>query len=88
MVVHDRLANIHLTVSRPSNFQAAWLFCLLFFSSSSVGRAGSFCATNILLERLKVEGMVDVFFTIHSLRRKHPGIVATYVSVSSTHAAQ
>ena len=24
--------------------------------------------------------MIDMFFTVHSLRRKHPGIVANYVS--------
>ncbi|XP_019856078.1 PREDICTED: receptor-type tyrosine-protein phosphatase delta-like isoform X2 [Amphimedon queenslandica] len=46
--------------------------------SSSVGRSGTFCIINIVIERLKVEGMIDIFFTIHALRRKHPGIVANY----------
>ena len=26
--------------------------------------------------------MIDIFFTIHALRRKHPGIVANYVSTT------
>jgi netrin-G3 ligand len=46
--------------------------------SSSVGRAGTFCVLNIVIERLKVEGLIDVFFTVHSLRRKHPGIITTF----------
>ena len=47
--------------------------------SSSIGHAGTFCILNIVIERLKVEGMIDVFFSVHSLRRKHPGIIANYV---------
>ena len=50
--------------------------------SSSIGRSGTFCIINIVIERLKVEGMIDIFFTIHALRRKHPGIVANYVSTT------
>ena len=53
---------------------------IIYTFSSSIGRSGTFCIMNIVIERLKVEGMVDVFFNVHSLRRKHPGIVATYVS--------
>lgn len=56
------------------------LFMFLFSCSASIGRSGTFCVLNIVIERLKVEGMIDIFFTVHSLRRKHPGIVATYVS--------
>lgn len=56
-----------------------FLMCI-FSCSASIGRSGTFCVLNIVIERLKVEGMIDIFFTVHSLRRKHPGIVATYVS--------
>ena len=48
-------------------------------TSTSVGRAGTFCVLSSVLEQLKVEGIVDVFFTIHSLRQQQPGIVSTMV---------
>ena len=59
-----------------------FLFLSLSLLSSSIGRSGTFCIINIVIERLKVEGMIDIFFTIHALRRKHPGIVANYVSTA------
>lgn len=74
VVVHDRYFNI-----ATSNDDDV----IDLFPSSSVGRSGTFCIINIVIERLKVEGMIDIFFTIHALRRKHPGIVANYVSQSS-----
>ena len=48
--------------------------------SSSVGRSGTFCVMSSVLEQLKVEGIVDLFFTIHSLRQQQPGLVQTFVS--------
>ena len=48
-------------------------------TSTSVGRAGTFCVLSSVLEQLKVEGIVDIFFTIHSLRQQQPGIVSTMV---------
>ena len=49
--------------------------------STSIGRAGTFCVMSSVLEQLKVEGIVDLFFTIHSLRQQQPGLVQTYVSL-------
>ena len=48
--------------------------------STSVGRSGTFCVMSSVLEQLKVEGIVDLFFTIHSLRQQQPGLVQTPVS--------
>ena len=49
--------------------------------STSIGRSGTFCVLSSVLEQLKVEGIVDPFFTIHSLRQQQPGLVQTFVSV-------
>ena len=48
-------------------------------SSSSIGRAGTFSVLSSVLEQLKVEGIVDPFFVVHSLRQQQPGIVSTFV---------
>ena len=36
---------------------------------------------SILLERLKTEGVVDVFHTVRTLRLQRPGMVQTVVSL-------
>ena len=48
--------------------------------SSGCGRTGTFIAVSILLERLKTEGVVDVFSTVRSLRLQRPNMVQTVVS--------
>ena len=52
-------------------------FC---FFSGGAGRSGTFIAVSILLERLKTEGVVDVFHTVRALRLQRPGMVQTVVS--------
>ena len=37
-------------------------------------------AVSILIERLKTEGVVDVFHTVRSLRLQRPGMVNTEVT--------
>ncbi len=50
--------------------------------SGGTGRTGTFIAVSILLERLKTEGVVDVFHTVRTLRLQRPGMVQTVVSSS------
>lgn len=45
--------------------------------SSGVGRTGVFIALNIILERMKLEGVVDVFQTVKMLRIQRPAMVQT-----------
>lgn len=47
--------------------------------SNGVGRSGTFCAILSLIESLKVEGVVDVFYKIKAMRTQLPGIVQTLV---------
>ncbi len=54
--------------------------------SSSIGRSATFCILGSVLEQLKVEGIVDLFATIHSLRHQQPGLVNSFVSPHYTKA--
>ena len=55
--------------------------CMLHICTHSggCGRTGTFIAVSILLERLKTEGVVDVFNTVRSLRRQRPSMVQSVV---------
>ena len=47
--------------------------------SGGTGRTGTFIAVSVLLEKLKTEGVVDVFQTVRTLRLQRPGMVQTAV---------
>ena len=53
---------------------------LSFLSSGGCGRTGTFIAVDILLERLKTEGVVDVFSIVRRIRLQRPGMVQSVVS--------
>jgi protein tyrosine phosphatase len=48
--------------------------------SGGTGRTGTFLAISNLLERLKSEGVVDVFHTVRALRLQRRGLVQIVVS--------
>ena len=54
---------------------------VLIVCSSGVGRSGVFITLHITLERMKTEGLVDVFQTVKTLRIQRPAMVQTLVSV-------
>ena len=64
-------------------FCACHLFLCSFVVvfSAGTGRTGTFIAVSILLERLKTEGVVDVFHTVRALRLQRPNMVQTVVSI-------
>lgn len=45
--------------------------------SDGSGRTGTFCAINIALERVKLDGSVDMFQTVRRLRTQRPLMVQT-----------
>ena len=51
-----------------------------FFDSNVLGRTGTFCVIFNILERFKVEQVIDVLQTVKLLRIKRPGIVEDLVS--------
>ena len=53
-----------------------WLFV---FFSTGVGRTGVFIALCNMIERVRMEGVVDVFQTVRDLRAQRPAMVQTKV---------
>lgn len=49
-------------------------------SSAGVGRTGVFITLSIVLERMRYEGVVDIFQTVKMLRTQRPAMVQTEVS--------
>lgn len=47
--------------------------------SSGAGRTGVFLTLSIVLERIRYEGIVDVFQTVKLLRTQRPALVQTEV---------
>ena len=58
--------------------------CVYTFTSDGVVRSGTFLIIHSQLERLKTEGVVDVFQAIKSARIHRPGIIPNIVCLSST----
>ena len=50
--------------------------------SAGVGRTGVFITLSIVLERMRYEGVVDMFQTVKMLRTQRPAMVQTEVSLS------
>ena len=53
---------------------------VLFHYSDGVGRTGTFICIHSQLERLKTDGVVDVFQAIRSARTQRAGLVPSTVS--------
>lgn len=52
------------------------------FLSAGVGRTGVFITLSIVLERMRYEGVVDLFQTVKTLRTQRPAMVQTEVRPS------
>ena len=53
----------------------------MFSCSDGMGRTGAFICMHAQIERLKTEGVVDVFQFIKSARLNRPGLVQSVVSL-------
>ena len=52
---------------------------MLSRGSAGVGRTGVFITLSIVLERMRYEGVVDMFQTVKTLRTQRPAMVQTEV---------
>ncbi|CAI8026225.1 Receptor-type tyrosine-protein phosphatase delta [Geodia barretti] len=50
---------------------------IIVHCSAGIGRTGAFCALSIAIERVKEEGLIDVFHTVKHLRTQRPHMVQT-----------
>lgn len=55
------------------------LVCILYSASDGMSRTGVFIAVMCEMERIKMEGEVDVFHTVKAMRKKRPHMVYTKV---------
>ena len=55
------------------------VFLSLNSPSDGSGRTGTFCAVNIALERVKLDGTIDMFQSVRRLRTQRPLMVQTAV---------
>ncbi|XP_033117029.1 receptor-type tyrosine-protein phosphatase epsilon-like isoform X2 [Anneissia japonica] len=53
-------------------------FPIVVHCSGGAGRTGVFIALSIMLERVKAEGVIDVFQTVRTLRQQRPHMVQTF----------
>ena len=58
------------------------LFLKINSFSSGAGRTGVFLTLSIVLERIRYEGIVDVFQTVKLLRTQRPALVQTEVKTN------
>lgn len=58
---------------------ACWSYVCPSCFSAGAGRTGTFIALSNILERVKAEGLLDVFQTVKSLRMQRPHMVQTVV---------
>lgn len=57
-------------------------------TSAGVGRTGVFITLSIVLERMRYEGVVDIFQTVKMLRTQRPAMVQTEVRTHAHARAQ
>ena len=53
---------------------------IVCYCSNGIGRSGTFCVLYTVLEKMKVEKVVDVFQIVKLLRIQKPGLVEDLVS--------
>lgn len=84
IVVHCRYLRTHLSILYPrlSVFTIFARVLVFLCCSAGAGRTGTFIALSNILERVKAEGLLDVFQTVKSLRMQRPHMVQTVVSIS------
>ncbi|KAA8582453.1 hypothetical protein FQN60_006124, partial [Etheostoma spectabile] len=56
--------------------------------SAGVGRTGVFITLSIVLERMRYEGVVDIFQTVKMLRTQRPAMVQTEVRINTSSATE
>ena len=78
----DSKTFIHLSEENGYLFlKADSYICDFILLSDGIGRTGVFCALCIVLERMRSEGVVDLFQTVKLLRTQRPNMIQNQVRV-------
>ncbi|XP_021105538.1 receptor-type tyrosine-protein phosphatase F isoform X12 [Heterocephalus glaber] len=73
----DFIGQVHKTKEQFGQDGPITVHCSCFLSSAGVGRTGVFITLSIVLERMRYEGVVDMFQTVKTLRTQRPAMVQT-----------
>ena len=65
----------------PTVFEFWFIDTFSYTHSNGIGRTGAFITLHTQLERLKIEGVIDMFQFIKSARRQREGLVNNAVSL-------
>ena len=76
----DQLVSICNMIANSNTCGQLQLLIVMIINSNVLGRTGTFCVIFTVLERFKVEQVIDVLQTVKLLRTKRPGIVEDLVS--------
>ena len=68
----DFIGHVHKTKEQFGQDGPITVHC-----SAGVGRTGVFITLSHVLERMRYEGLVDIFLTVRSLRTQRPAMVQT-----------
>ena len=61
-------------------FHMMMMICgLCALCSAGIGRTGAFCSLSIAIDRVKAEGLVDIYHTVKHLRTQRPHMVQSEV---------
>ena len=55
---------------------------LFLFCSDGSGRTGAISSLMFSIERVKLEGVIDIFQTVRMMRTQRTGVVRTLVSIT------
>lgn len=80
VVTTKNLSANSFSINCQLTFVSSFYFIFIFFNSAGVGRTGVFITLSIVLERMRYEGVVDIFQTVKMLRTQRPAMVQTEVS--------
>ncbi|XP_015777605.1 PREDICTED: receptor-type tyrosine-protein phosphatase delta-like [Acropora digitifera] len=76
-MIWEQESSTVVMLSRETEKGKVWTNNTFFLINAGVKPAGVFCSLSIVIERLKSEGVVDVFQTIKVLRTQRPAMVQT-----------
>ena len=75
---YSTLSMSYKEMSKLANTRPVFHF-YLYYGSAGIGRTGAFCCLTTAIERVKAEGLVDVFYNIKHLRTQRAHMVQSVV---------
>ncbi|XP_072043282.1 receptor-type tyrosine-protein phosphatase epsilon-like [Amphiura filiformis] len=72
----------HVNAENPTTAGPIVIHC-----SAGIGRTGTFITLDAMLKMAKAEGKVDIFYFVHDMRQRRPGLIQTVAQYIFVHDA-